>query len=220
MFRTRTIFVVNVLSFRCSEVTACVHKPDSETKSRLRRFCYLSFLIWFWVTAVPRPEILLLAGAVEVNALAEGALRRFTRWSGIDLSTFQLRGGHSTTEQSPPNFATFGRRWFSEAAERAALWVTVFLQVEQQPPCNHHRSQRSRPVRSKLRICSRTTKSVKLTGCVVDAQVKATMLVSRCRIKWVLLFRFRGNPLLGAARKFFFLSPYRQSQQCFQSTSD
>ena len=48
---------------------------------------------------------LLLAGAVEVNALVQGALRQFTQWHfqlRIEHSTFQLRGGQSTTELSPP----------------------------------------------------------------------------------------------------------------------
>jgi len=41
---------------------------------------------------------LLLAGAVEVNPLAYGALRQFTQWSWFKHPTFQLRGGHFTTE--------------------------------------------------------------------------------------------------------------------------
>jgi len=36
----------------------------------------------------------LLAGAVEVNALAQGALRQFTQWLWIEHPTFQLGGGH------------------------------------------------------------------------------------------------------------------------------
>jgi len=43
-----------------------------------------------------------LAGAVEVNALAQGALRQFTQWLWIDHSTFQLGGGHFTIELMPP----------------------------------------------------------------------------------------------------------------------
>jgi len=39
---------------------------------------------------------MLLVGAVAVNALAEGVLRQFTQW--IEHPTFQLGGGHSTTE--------------------------------------------------------------------------------------------------------------------------
>ena len=42
--------------------------------------------------------IVLLARAVEVNALAQGALRRFTQWLWIEHSTFQLRGVQFTTE--------------------------------------------------------------------------------------------------------------------------
>ena len=42
--------------------------------------------------------IALLAGVVEVNALAQGALRQFTQWPWIDLPTFQLGDGHFATE--------------------------------------------------------------------------------------------------------------------------
>jgi len=42
--------------------------------------------------------ILLLARAVEINPLACGALRQFTQWSWIKHPTFQLSGGHFTTE--------------------------------------------------------------------------------------------------------------------------
>jgi len=34
--------------------------------------------------------IVLLAGAIEVNALAQGALRQFTQWLWIEYPTFQL----------------------------------------------------------------------------------------------------------------------------------
>jgi len=44
----------------------------------------------------------LLAGVVEVNALAQGALRQFTQWPWIEHPTFQLRGGHFITELLPP----------------------------------------------------------------------------------------------------------------------
>jgi len=42
--------------------------------------------------------IVRLAGAVEVNTLAQGALRQFTQWLWIAHPTFQLEGGHFTTE--------------------------------------------------------------------------------------------------------------------------
>jgi len=44
----------------------------------------------------------LLAGAVEVNALAQEALRQFTQGLRIEHPTFQLGGGHLTTELLPP----------------------------------------------------------------------------------------------------------------------
>jgi len=43
----------------------------------------------------------LLAGAVEVNALAQGALWQFTQRLWIEHPTFQLEGGHFTTELLP-----------------------------------------------------------------------------------------------------------------------
>ena len=45
---------------------------------------------------------MLLTGAVELNVLAEGTLRRFTEQLWIEQPNFQLRGGHCTTELSPP----------------------------------------------------------------------------------------------------------------------
>jgi len=47
----------------------------------------------------------LLAGAIEVNALAQGALRQLTQWLWIEHPTFQLGGGYFTTELMLP--ATF-----------------------------------------------------------------------------------------------------------------
>jgi len=46
--------------------------------------------------------IVLLAGAVQVNALAQGTLRQFTQWLWIEHPTFWLRGRHFTTELLPP----------------------------------------------------------------------------------------------------------------------
>jgi len=45
---------------------------------------------------------MLLTGAVEVNAVAHGASRRFTQWPWIKRTTFQLGGRHYTTELSLP----------------------------------------------------------------------------------------------------------------------
>jgi len=47
---------------------------------------------------------MLLSEAVEANDLAQWALWRFThcQWNGHCHTTFQLKGGHSTTELSPP----------------------------------------------------------------------------------------------------------------------
>jgi len=44
----------------------------------------------------PKPEIWFLAGAVEVNDLAQGALRRLMQWPRIEYTTFDYRGEHST----------------------------------------------------------------------------------------------------------------------------
>jgi len=43
-----------------------------------------------------------LTGAVQANDLAQGAPRRVTQSLWIGYTTFQLRGGHSTTYLSPP----------------------------------------------------------------------------------------------------------------------
>jgi len=43
------------------------------------------------VTAIggrPKPELCFLPGAVEVNALAQGALRQFTQWLWIEHPTY------------------------------------------------------------------------------------------------------------------------------------
>jgi len=39
---------------------------------------------------------------IEANALAQGALRQFPQWPWIENPTFQLGGGHFTTELFPP----------------------------------------------------------------------------------------------------------------------
>jgi len=49
--------------------------------------------------------MVLLAGAVEVNALAQGVLRQFTQWLWIEHPTFQLGGGPFTTELLPPTIS-------------------------------------------------------------------------------------------------------------------
>jgi len=50
----------------------------------------------------------LLAGVVEVNALAQGVLRRSTQWLCGGLNTQPLRGGHFTTELLPhPQYLYF-----------------------------------------------------------------------------------------------------------------
>ena len=64
----------------------------------------LFFRFEFLVTAVsgrPKPEICPLPGRFWVNTLAQGVLRQFTQWTWIEHPTFQLRGGHFTTELVP-----------------------------------------------------------------------------------------------------------------------
>jgi len=48
----------------------------------------------WWQTDV---LLMFFVGVAEVNALAQGTLRRVTRCLLIEHQTFQLRGGHSTT---------------------------------------------------------------------------------------------------------------------------
>ena len=75
-------------------------------------YCYCRFLkllpkhVWFWQLKPffvnfgdgnwrqGEAWIVLLAGAIEVNALAQEALRQFTQWLWIEHPTFQLGGGH------------------------------------------------------------------------------------------------------------------------------
>jgi len=46
--------------------------------------------------------IVFLAGAVEANVLAQGALRQLNQWLWIEHPAFQLRSGHFTTELLSP----------------------------------------------------------------------------------------------------------------------
>jgi len=62
--------------------------------------CFLNFGDDNWRQA--EAWILLFAGAVEMNALAQAALRRFTQRPWIERPTFQLRGGHFITGLTPP----------------------------------------------------------------------------------------------------------------------
>ena len=78
----------------------------------------LAFFIWFWWRQAEAWK-LLLAGAVSVNALARRALRRFTKGPWIEGPTFQLRGGHSNTELSPPQLTSCVDR-----SERTHLWLS------------------------------------------------------------------------------------------------
>jgi len=66
--------------------------------SALAFFCNFGYGNWRQAEA----WIVLHAGAVEVNALAQGALRQFTQCLRIEHPTFQLRGGHFTTELCRP----------------------------------------------------------------------------------------------------------------------
>ena len=67
----------------------------SPIATSLKRFFFCLFVNFWWQAET---WIVLLAGAVEVNALAQEALRRFTQWLWIEHRTFRLRGGHITTE--------------------------------------------------------------------------------------------------------------------------
>ena len=77
---------------------------------------------------------LLLAGAIEVNALAQGALRRFTQWSWAEHQTFQLRGGHSATELSPPIAHFWCSVHVTSLRTTAKTCVKVHLQKSEASP--------------------------------------------------------------------------------------
>ena len=84
---------------------------------------------------------LLLTGAVEANDLAQGALRPFTQCRCIWHTTFQLWGGHLTTELSSSQRnlrreclgvrwcydATVGRYWgTNDTRKRIKLALTIY----------------------------------------------------------------------------------------------
>jgi len=75
-------------------------KPKNRNRSaHVLFFCFI-FGDSNWRQA--EAGIVLLAGAVEVNALVQEAVRQFTQWLWIEHPTFQLGGGHLTIELLPP----------------------------------------------------------------------------------------------------------------------
>jgi len=58
--------------------------------------------------------IVLLAGAVEVNGLAQGVLRQVAQWPWIEHSTFKLTSGHFTELLPPLTLALFGIPLFTD----------------------------------------------------------------------------------------------------------
>ena len=65
------------------------------------------------VSGRSKPEICPLPGWFWVNTLAQGVLRLFTQWPWIEHPTFQLRGGHFTTELVRPLYVS---------KQLAAMW--------------------------------------------------------------------------------------------------
>jgi len=59
--------------------------------SLLRNY-FLNFGDGNWRQA--EASIVLIAGEVDMNAFAQGALLQFTQWLWIEHSTFQSGGGH------------------------------------------------------------------------------------------------------------------------------
>jgi len=84
-------------------------------------------------------SIVLLAGAVVVKALFQGALRQFTQWLWIEYPTFQLGGEHLTTGCCRPVFgellpltrgvATVCSRWYTGLPIALHLMVLQFSWV-------------------------------------------------------------------------------------------
>ena len=68
---------------------------------------------------------MLLAGAVQVNALAQGAVWQFTQWLWIEHPTFHLGGGHLATELLPPHiyFVSFLEWSFSHPSKLHIVFV-------------------------------------------------------------------------------------------------
>ena len=61
-----------------------------------------------------------------MNALAQGAIRRFTQWRWVERPTFHLGGGQSTTEL-PPAHSALGQATaeFGRQRERARATETA-----------------------------------------------------------------------------------------------
>ena len=76
---------------------------------------------------------MLLAGAIEVNALAQGALRQFTQWLWIEHPTFQLGDGHFTTELIRIGF---GETWLLQTRNGYLTTYLVRARGGQRQCCN------------------------------------------------------------------------------------
>ena len=105
-----TVMNVNYQRFPNTEqlITAKISGNVLKQVSRTQSVFFVVFLIFGdsnWRQA--EAWNVLLAGAVEVNALAQGALRQFTQW--IEHPTLQLGGGHLTTELLPPHIQCYVR---------------------------------------------------------------------------------------------------------------
>ena len=70
-------------------------------------YIYIYFFFWLiLVTAIrgrPKPKLRFLPGRLRWTLL----LRQFTQWLWIEHPTFQLGGGHFTTELTPPQLVSF-----------------------------------------------------------------------------------------------------------------
>jgi len=69
----------------------------------------------------------LLAGAVEVNAHAQGALRQFTQWLWIEHPTFRLRGGHFITELLPPRLFIVACRLILKIGKESIVFERLYF---------------------------------------------------------------------------------------------
>jgi len=77
----------------------------------------------------------LLAGAVEVNALGQGALQQFTQRMWIKHPPFQLGGGHFATEPLPPQLLCYEKQGKKQWLVENILGISVFIFLKRLISC-------------------------------------------------------------------------------------
>jgi len=124
-FEINLVLIMNDY-FRCAKNNGSL---KSNRKLLTVQLFFYNFDDSYWRQA--EAWIVLLAGVVEVNALAQGALRQFIQWSWIEHPIFQLRGGHFTTAVLPPHWPLllllqiFRSRYLLLLLQTFQLWIST-----------------------------------------------------------------------------------------------